>query len=130
MRTHSIEWSEITASDGQAILDPVRKLPLLLKYAVRALLALLPALALVVAASWLITVPGQMVYLQALTWAAGFVFVGLAIESESAEAAILSLATGVALPALALLSSTFAAELIIVAAALVAAWIAAAILKR
>jgi hypothetical protein len=71
-----------------------------------------------------------VLYLQVLTWASGFVFLGLAVESESAELSILNLATGIALPVLALLSSRFAVELTIVAAALVAAWVAAAILRR
>jgi predicted branched-subunit amino acid permease len=65
-----------------------------------------------------------------MTWAAGFVFVGLAIESESAEASILSLATGIVLPVLAALSARLAPELLLVAAALIAAWIATAILRR
>lgn len=130
MRTHSIEWSDITTRESRAIPDSVRKLPLLLKHAARAFLALVPALGIVVAASWLITRPDLMVYLQALTWAGGFVFLGLAVESESVEGAILSLTTGLALPALALLSSRAGGEFIIVAAAFVAAWIAAAILRR
>ena len=130
MRTHAIEWSDITTHESRAIPDPARKLPLLLKRAARAFLALVPALGIVVAASWLITLPDLMVYLQALIWAGGFVFLGLAVESESAEGAILSLATGLALSALALLSSRAGGEFIIVAAAFVAAWIAAAILRR
>ena len=130
MRTHTLEWSEIRTGESHVSLDPVRKLPLLLKQVARAFLALVPALGIVVAASWLITLPDQVVYLQALTWAAGFVFLGLAIESETADGAILSLATGLALPLLALLSSRVAMELVVVAAALVAAWVAAAILRR
>jgi len=93
-------------------------------------MALVPALAIVVGATWLVTQPHLVLYLQALTWAAGFVFLGFAFDSETAENAILSVATGVALPVLALLSSSVALELVIVAAALVAAWVAAGILRR
>jgi hypothetical protein len=58
------------------------------------------------------------------------VFLGLALESESAEVSVLNLVTGLALPALALLSSRIAIEFVIVAATLVAAWVAAGILRR
>lgn len=130
MKTHSIEWSPVMTRNRHLTLNPLGQLWKLLALATKVLLALVPALALVVAVTWLATLPDQVVYLQALTLAAGFVFVGLALESESAEAAVLGLATGIALPVLAFLSSQLAVELIIVAAALVAAWIAAAILRR
>ena len=86
--------------------------------------------AVVVGATWLVNQPGEVVYLQALLWALGFVFVGLAVEAESAEMALLNLATGIALPVLAWLSAGVAIELAVVAATLVAAWVAAAILRR
>jgi hypothetical protein len=54
---------------------------------------------------------------------------GLAIDSEKPVTG-LSLATGIALPILAVLSSRVAVEIAIVAAALVAAWVAAAIWRR
>jgi hypothetical protein len=101
-----------------------------LRLATKALLALVPAAAILVGAAWMVSLPELVLYLQAMTWAAGFVFVGLAIESESAEASILSLATGIVLPVLAALSARLAPELLLVAAALIAAWIAAAILRR
>jgi hypothetical protein len=130
MKTHSIEWSQIPTRDNAVVLEPARQLQGLLRLATRAFLALVPALAIVVGAAWLVTLPNAVLYLQVLTWVSGFVFLGLAVESESAELSILNLATGIALPALALLSSNFAVELTIVAAALVAAWVAAAILQR
>jgi hypothetical protein len=130
MKTHSIEWSPLGTTESRIVLDPVRQMPRLLHLMARAFMALVPALAIAVGATWLVTQPHLVIYLQALTWAAGFVFLGLAFDSESAENAILSLATGVALPVLALLSSSVAIELVIVAAALVAAWVAAGILRR
>jgi hypothetical protein len=102
----------------------------ILRLATRAVLALVPASAILVGAAWMVSLPDLVLYLQATTWAAGFIFVGLAIESESAEASILSLATGIALPVLAALSARFAPEFLLIAAALVAAWTAAAILRR
>jgi hypothetical protein len=130
MKTHSIEWSPVSASDTRVTLDPVRQLPRLMQLVTRAFAALLPAFAIVVGATWLITVPELVLYLQVVTWVGGFVFLGLAIEAESAEISVLSLATGIALPLLAWLSSHVALELVIVAAALVAAWVAAALMRR
>jgi hypothetical protein len=130
MRTQSIEWTGIGSRDSHVVLESTRKLPRLLKQAARVFMALVPALAIVIAATWLAGLPGQVVYLQAVTSAAGFVFVALAIEAESPEVAILNLAMGIALPILALLSSHVALEFVIVSAALVATWVAAAILRR
>jgi hypothetical protein len=96
----------------------------------RLLLALASALVLVMGTAWLANLPPLVVYLQALAWAGGFVFLALAVEVESPQAALLHLATGIALPVLAWLSSRVAVELIIVAAALAAVWVAAAILRR
>jgi hypothetical protein len=130
MKTHSIEWSSIGAPDSQVVLDPVKQLSNFMSLASRALLALVPALAIVVGAAWLITLPDLALFLQASIWAGGFIFLGLAIEAETAELSILNLATGIALPVLALLSSNAGLELVIVAATLVAAWVAAGILRR
>jgi hypothetical protein len=130
MKTHSIEWSPIHTGNRQVVLNPARQLQGLLRLATKTFLALVPALAVVVGATWLVNQPGEVVYLQALLWALGFVFVGLAIEAESAEMALLNLATGIALPVLAWLSDQVAIELAVVAATLVAAWVAAAILRR
>jgi hypothetical protein len=62
-------------------------------------------------------------------WASGFIFLALAIDSEK-PAVGLQLATGIALPVLALLSSRVAGEFAIIAAVVVAAWLAASILRR
>lgn len=130
MKTYSIEWPPINLPSSHVILTPVRRLPAVLRLATKAFLALVPALAIIVAATWLVTLPEQVIYLQATIWAAGFVFLGLALESESAEVSILNLATGIALPGLALLSSHIAIEFVIVAATLVAAWAAAGIMRK
>jgi hypothetical protein len=129
MKTQSIEWTNINNPSTITARNPVGRLNSAMGLATKAFLALVPALAIVVAAAWLITAPGLVVYLQATLWASGFVFLGLAIDSEKSVAS-LSLATGIALPILAILSSRVAVEIAIVAAALVAAWVAAAIWRR
>ena len=130
MKTYSIEWTPVISRESHVIINPIRQLPGVLKLATRALLALLPAVAISLGATWLVTLPEHVVFLQAALGAAGFVFFGLALEAESVESSILNLATGIALPVLALLSSQVAIEFAIVAATLVAAWVAAAILRR
>ena len=126
MKTHAIEWTNINNTTAR---NPVGRLNNALSQATKVFLALVPALAVVVAATWLVTVPGLVVYLQATLWASGFVFLGLAIDSEK-SAASLSLVTGIALPVLAVLRSRVAVEFAFVAAALVAVWVAAAIWRR
>jgi hypothetical protein len=130
MKSHSIEWSEIHTSKSHLGLDPVRQLSGLTCLASRAFLALVPALAIIIGATWLVSLPDMVLFLQASIWAGGFVFLALAIEADTAELSVLNLATGIALPVLALLSSRLAVELLIVAATLVAAWVAAVIMRR
>ena len=129
MKTQTIEWTNINQHNTTTARNPIGSLNSALSQATKVFLALVPALAIVVAAAWLITAPGLVVYLQATLWASGFVFLGLAIDSEK-PAPSLSLATGIALPVLAVLSSRVAVEIAIVAAVLVAAWVAAAIWRR
>lgn len=86
-------------------------------------------LATVIAAASALEVASAIPLLQASTWAAGFIFLALAIETREGHF-IAFLATGLALPILALLSAYVATEFIIVAATVIAAWIAAVILRK
>jgi asparagine N-glycosylation enzyme membrane subunit Stt3 len=130
MKTQSIELfphlrrNESTARYGLPRLNSVMGLTM------RAMLALVPALAIVVSSAWLVTIPELVVYLQAVTWAVGFVFLGLAVESERPESALMLSLTGIALLTLAFLSSRVAVELAIVAAMLLAVWLVAALVRR
>jgi hypothetical protein len=126
MKTHAIEWTspDLTGSTGS--LHPVENLNSATRLVRRGILALTPALTLIIGAVWLITIPQMVVFLQAALWTSGILFFGLALDSQKATIG-LSLATGFALPLLALLSSTVAVEFAIVAVALVAAWVTAAI---
>jgi len=129
MRTHSINWSNIESRNTIAALNPAGSLNRILCVAAKAFVAMVPALAIVTAAAWLITIPEWIVYLQATLWTLGFVFLGLAIDSEK-TGMVSNLAIGIALPALALLSSRVAPEFAIVAAALVAVSVGVAIFRR
>ncbi len=128
MRTQTIEWFQNDLPSKTAIAGSVRTLNRILCLAAKGFTALVPALAIVVGTAWAITLPGLEQFLQASLWASGFVFLALAIDSEKPTIGWL-LATGIALPVLALLSSFVAGEFAIVAAVIVAAWMAAATLR-
>ena len=128
MRTQTIEWFQDDLPSRAAIAGSVRTLNRILCLAAKGFTALVPALAIVVGTAWAITLPGLEQFLQASLWASGFVFLALAIDSEKPTIGWL-LATGIALPVLALLSSFVTGEFAIVAAVIVAAWMAAATLR-
>ena len=129
MKTQTIEWFQNDFPSSTAIAGSVRTLNRVLCLAAKGFTALVPALAIVVGAAWAITLPSLEQFLQVSLWASGLVFLALAIDSEKPTVGSL-LATGIALPVLALLSSHVAGEFAIVAAVIVAAWVAASILKR
>jgi len=97
-------------------------------FGIRLLISLMPGAMMVIAAVWAISVYDQPALLQAMVWASGFVFLALAVESTRPDVRLL-LATGCALPFLALLSAHVAVEYAVLAVALVAAWSAAAIFR-
>jgi hypothetical protein len=130
MKTQAIEWNERIAAPNSGTLNPAKKLNSATRLLNRSFLAAAPALALIVGAALLVSMPDLVVYLQAALWASGFVFFGLALDSEKPTLGLLNLATGIAVMALALLSSIFAIELLIVAVTIVAAWVATGILRQ
>ena len=129
MKTQSIEWNEIIESNGPIVENPIGSLNQLLHFASKAFLALVPAAGILVGAAWLVGMPDLVLYLQVTLWASGFVFMGLALDVDKPGAG-LSLLTGIALPVLAVMSSRVAVEIAVIAAALVAIWVAAAIWRR
>lgn len=130
MKTQSIELFPAIRRSDRTMPHALPRLKSLAGVSVRTTLVLMPALILVVGTAWLVTVPHLAVYLQAATWAAGFVFLALAAETERADIALLLASTGIALPTLAFLSSRVAVELAIVASMLLAVWITAALIRR
>jgi hypothetical protein len=126
MKTHAINWNGPEFEQRKEHLNQTGGLNSATRVVSRVFLALAPAVAMVTVAAWLVTMPGLVVYLQAGLWASGFVFFGLALDSEK-TAIGLSVITGFALPLLAWLSSKTSVEFLIIAVALVAAWMAAAV---
>ena len=99
-------------------------------YSSRLILADVPAVFIIVAAAWAIGGEQSASILQALLWTAGFVFLALAVETAQSNRSIGFLLTGLALPAIALLSSRVAVEFALIGATLVAVWVVAALLSR
>jgi hypothetical protein len=130
MKSHSIAWSNLESRNTENSIDPIGRLSKALWLVAKTFVAVVPALAILTGAAWLITAPELTVYLQAVLWTAGFVFLGLAIDSERGWVSIASLVMAVTLPTLALLSSSIAVELAMIAAALVAVWVAVVIFRQ
>lgn len=124
MTSYSIEWNdirELEPFENTLDLRAAQRLADLLTALGQLFRAVVPAAALVFAAIWAIGQPNVIVYLQVLTTSLGFVFIAFALSSESGRTAALFLLTSAALFVLALFSPG-ASELLVVAAALIAAW--------
>jgi hypothetical protein len=129
VKTHTIEWTNIESRSDARKYDPARKLNRFLCLSANLFLALVPALAVITGAAWLITAPDLAAYLQAFLWGAGFVFLGVAVDAPK-PLSMLSLVTGLTLSALAMFSSQVAVEIAVVAVAILAAWTAVAIWRH
>jgi hypothetical protein len=129
MKTYTIEWTAANSSGNTKSYNPARKLNRALCLASNLFLAVVPALAVIVGAAWLITAPDLVVYLQVGLWLIGFIFLGLAVDSVK-PTNTLFLLTGLALPVLALMSSHLAVEIALLAVVILAAWTAVAIWQQ
>lgn len=95
---------------------------------VRGTVATMVVIGILVAAIWATDTLAATGVVQAVIWAGAFVFLGLAVESSAATFKPL-LATGLALGTISLLGAAQNMALVIIAAALIAAWTAWAILR-
>lgn len=129
MKTHTIEWTGINDGSEVRKFNQARRLNRIMCLSANLFLALVPALAVITGAVWLITTAGLAGYLQAFLWAAGFVFLGMAVDTPR-PLGMLSLITGLTLPTLAMLSSKVAVEITILAVAILAVWTALAIWRH
>lgn len=129
MKAHSIEWSQPEPYENSIDLESIWRINDALSWAARVFVALVPAMALVVAAVWVVSLPQWILYFQVSVWAMGFVFLGLALDSRRFSISGLHILSGLALFLLAWLSRNLGGEFLIVAAVLVAAWVAAALFR-
>jgi hypothetical protein len=92
--------------------------------------SLLPATALIIAAVWAVSHPDWILFLQAGSWAFGFVFLGLALDAEKMHTAWLNVLSAASVFVLTWLSKGLGPDLLIIVTAIYAAWITAALFKR
>jgi len=124
-----LPWTVRTKQPALRSLGSCVRLSQALKFGFRLSLAAVTGLALIIGAAWAVSAFENPYFLQAATWAASFVFLALAMESRKPNVGAL-LVTGLALGTISILSAQVASEFAVVAALLIAAWIAAALLGR
>jgi len=130
MKSHSLEWTNLGTRESIGNRIRVTRLNRILRQTGTLFTAAVAGLAMVVGAAWAISVPEAAMIVQATVWASGFVFLALAIEAGRSSYFSLALASGLALPVLAVLASRVAGEFLVLASALLASWVAYYILKR
>jgi hypothetical protein len=148
-QTHEINWSASNTQAGNRSTTPARKgftvvqshsptaigtaalaavLSSSLQKAAKAAIATLAMSAILLAAAWVSEALASSGVAQAMIWASSFVFLALAVDSSYPRSLPL-LGTGAVLGVLALLGSPDHPEFTILAAAVIAAWIAWTILR-
>ena len=129
MKTQTATFRAIETTRGHFLPDLRQQTTALTQRLLRGLLAGASAMALLVAAIWAASDPSLATYLAVGIWGAGFVFFALAVDAGSRWSVPLVL-SGMTLPALAVLGDHIAAEFSMLAAVIVAAWLAAWIYRR
>jgi hypothetical protein len=124
MKTQSINWTTESTTNRHATGTALNQLTAMV---VRAFTATVGALSVLAGMAIMITLPQYDNYMQAGLWAVGFIFLALAIEAKRPAAFTI---TGLALPAIALLSYHVATEWAMVAAATIAAWVVFTVYRR
>ena len=123
MKSHSITLQPPRRA-GRAVFMPkallrAESLPCL---AFMIVVSALPAAAMIVLATWATNVPVLLPAMQAATGMSALVFLGLALDSKG-PGAVLKVLTAIALFAFSYASMAVAAELLVVAVTILAAWL-------
>lgn len=129
-KLQALQQRAVTASRNDLLLDRAilgAACSTAKRHMLRASAATLLIMTILVGTIWGAQDPVGSYVIEAMLWAGGFVFLGLAVDSSMTKFKWL-LATGLALPILALLSSGQAIEFSIIAAVLVAVWAGYAII--
>jgi hypothetical protein len=130
MKSHTIGLPRYEAYEKSIGLNWLSGLDVRLRQVARMILASIPAAALLIALVWAIGISGGSVYLQASAWALGFVFLGLALDSEKMGELGLHILSALALFALTWLSKSQGLELLVVAGAIPAIRLSVALFRR
>ena len=130
MKSQSFEWTALEPYENSLELKAARRLADTLTFGGKLFRAVVPALAIITPAAWLIAQPSLVLYLQVSVWLSGFVFLAMAMDSLSGRKAALLLISGLAMFALAGFSAGDAYELLVVGVAVVAVWLGFSIFDR
>lgn len=126
----SMNWPATHTVLARGLVAQARGLELVAMLATRVAVALVPAVAIVVAASLAVATPGMAAWLQAILWASGFLFYAMAFDAGKGSATGLLMAVGATVQASAWASAQQAVELGVAGAALVATWVAFSLFRR
>ena len=127
MKAQSINWTTSPVAKQPLAQSTGQRLASLTLLVGKAFTASVGALAILVGMAVLTSMPQFSNYVQAALWAAGFIFMALAVETRKPAAFAI---TGFALPAIAQLSYKLAPEWAMLAAAIIAAWLVYAVYRK
>jgi len=130
MNTQSTYWEQSFQSSFNALNSPAKAMLQYLYRGSKALTALAAGLALLTASATTIAEPALVVYLQATTWAASFVFFAIAVDAQKPSTSLMALASGIIVMLTAVFSQRLGPEIIILPAVLTSAWLTTAIMRR
>lgn len=128
--TRTIHWENCYNPASAGPRGPANNLARYVYLVTRAIGAFTAGFTLLAVYTWAATQAGMASYIQAFTWSASFVFFALALDSHSSSTSLLSLATGIVIAMIAVLSVHMGAGITILSALLMSAWLVTAIYKR
>ena len=130
MNTQSTYWEQSFQSTFSTLNSPAKVMLQYLYRGSKMLAALAAGFALLTASVTAVAEPALVVYLQAITWAASFVFFAIAVDAQKASTSLMAMASGIIVLLMAVTSQSLGPEIIILAAVLTSAWLTTAIMQR
>ena len=130
MNTQSTYWEQSFQSSFTALNSPAKAMLQYLYRGSKALTALVAGFALLTASATAIAEPALAVYLQAITWAASFVFFAIAVDAQKSSTSLMALASGIIVLLTAVSSHRLGSGIIILPAVLTSGWLTTAIMRR
>lgn len=130
MNTQSTYWEQSFQSSFTALNSPAKAMLQYLYRGSKTLIALAAGFALLTASATAIAEPALAVYLQAITWAASFMFFAIAMDAQKSSTSLLAMASGIIVLLTVVSSHRLGPEIIILAAVLTSAWLTTAIMRR
>lgn len=130
MNTQSTYWEQNFQSSLTALNSPAKAMLQYLYRGSKVLTALVAGFALLTASATAIAEPALAVYLQAITWAASFVFFAIAVDAQKSSTSLMALASGIIVLLTAVSSHRLGSGIIILPAVLTSAWLTTAIMRR